>query len=148
MKITVLRQPSAQSSTVGKLSVDGVFACYTMEDQIREVPGQPVDAWKIKGETAIPAGRYVVTLEDSPHFGPATLTINQVPGYECIRMHAGNTSADTEGCLLLGMAATDHTLVGGTSRPAVTLVKGMVQTALNAGEPVTIEIFNPGAALG
>lgn len=144
MKITVQRQPSQQGATVGKLSIDGELACYTLEDQIREIPGQPVESWKIHGETAIPSGSYNVTMEDSPHFGPDTLTVNDVPGYECIRMHAGNTSADTEGCLLLGLAATDHSLVGGTSRPAVALIKGRVQAALAMGDNVVIEIINPG----
>lgn len=145
MIINVLRRPSAQGATIGKLSINGVFACYCLEDQIREVEGQPVESWKIHGKTAIPHGLYTVTLENSPHFGPDTLTINNVPGYTGIRMHAGNTAADTEGCLLLGMAATDHSLMGGTSRPAVAMVKGMVKTAIDAGEQVQIMILNPGA---
>ena len=60
-------------------------------------------------------------------------------------MHAGNTSEDTEGCILLGMQATEYSLIGGTSRPAVALVKGEVQRALERGETVTIDINNPGA---
>lgn len=143
MKLVVQRQPSAQGATIGRLSVNGVFACYTLEDWIREIPGQPVEKWKVKGATAIPQGKYNVTLEDSKRFGPSTLTINHVPGFSYIRMHSGNDKSHTDGCLLLGMEATDHTLVGGTSRPAVTLVKLMVLAALKAGEPVTIEIRNP-----
>ena len=98
MKITIQRAPSHGGATIGKLSIDGIMACYTLEDEVREVPGQPVSEWKIKGATAIPAGEYRVTLEDSGRFGPDTLTINNVPGFQYIRMHAGNTSADTEGC--------------------------------------------------
>lgn len=143
MKITVQRQPSQGGATIGKLSIDGEFACYTLEDEIREVEGEPVASWKIKGATAIPAGEYSVTLENSARFGADTLTINNVPGFVAIRMHAGNTSEDTEGCLLLGMAATGHSLQGGTSRPAVALIKSQVQRALIEGQTVMIEISNP-----
>lgn len=143
MQITIQRAPSQSGATIGKLSIDGIFACYTLEDQIREVQGEPVESWKVHGATAIPAGIYRVSLEMSGRFGPDTLTINDVPGFQSIRMHAGNTPADTEGCPLLGMQATDHSLIGGSSRPAVALVKGEVQRALASGETVSIEVLNP-----
>jgi hypothetical protein len=143
MILTLQRRPSVGGATIGKLSIDGTFACYSLEDQIREVPGQPVDSWKVHGQTAIPAGEYRVTLENSGRFGPDTLTINNVPGFKYIRMHAGNTAKDTEGCPLLGMQATDTTLIGGTSRPAVALVKGEVNRAITRGELIRIEIRNP-----
>lgn len=143
MKLTLQRRASKGGATIGKLFIDGVYACCTLEDEIREVKGQPVESWKVHGKTAIPAGDYLVTLEDSGRFGPDTLTINNVPGFKYIRMHAGNTSADTEGCPLLGMQATETTLIGGTSRPAVALVKGEVMRAITRGEKVTIEVRNP-----
>lgn len=142
MKLTLQRRDSVGGATIGKLYVDGVFCCHTLEDEVREVEGQPVDTWKIKGATAIPQGIYQVTLEDSMRFGPGTLSIGGVPGFQYIRMHAGNTSADTEGCLLLGMQATETTLVGGTSRPAVEVVKSYVRGALGRGEAVTLDISN------
>jgi hypothetical protein len=111
MKLTVIREPSQGGATIGKMFIDGVFACFTLEDEVREVEGQPVSEWKIKGATAIPAGSYRVTLEHSARFGPDTPTINDVPGFQYIRMHAGNTAADTEGCLLLGLFASKTTLL-------------------------------------
>ena len=143
MKITIARAPSQSGATMGKLSINGIFACYTLEDQIREVAGKPVEDWKVHGSTAIPTGTYRITLENSNRFGPDTLTVNNVPGFVGIRMHAGNTAEDTEGCPLLGMQATDHSLIGGTSRPAVALVKGEVQRAIARRELVTMEITNP-----
>lgn len=143
MKISVMRSPSQGGATIGKLFVDGAFKCHTLEDEIREVEGEPVEAWKIKGKTAIPAGSYRVSLEFSNRFGPDTLSIHDVPGFQYIRMHAGNTSADTEGCLLLGLQAGSASLIGGTSRPAVELVKGLVRAAIERGESVTIDISNP-----
>ena len=142
MKLTLNRKPSLGNSTMGALYIDGGFACYTLEDDVREVPGQPVSQWKIKGATAIPAGEYVVSLQYSPRFGPDTLTLHNVPGFEYIRMHAGNAHADTEGCILLGMRATDASLIGGTSRPAVQLVKSEVRAAIDRGEVVHITISN------
>ena len=143
MQITINRAPSVAGATIGKLSIDGTFACYTLEDQIREVLGQPVASWKVYGKTAIPAGSYRITLETSNRFGPNTLTVNKVPGFEGVRIHAGNTPADTDGCPLLGMRATESSLIGGTSVPAVFLVKGEVQRAIARGELVTLEINNP-----
>jgi hypothetical protein len=145
MKLVVQRGPSYQHATIGKLYIDGHYACCTLEDQIREVEGVPVDEWKVHGNTAIPAGTYRVTLEYSGRFGVDTLTINDVPGFKYIRIHAGNTHDDTEGCILVGMAATDHSLVGGTSRPALSLLKSQVQRAIAEGDTVTIEINNPTA---
>lgn len=143
MKLSIQRRPSVGGATIGKLRIDGEFACYTLEDEIREVAGVPVGNWKIKGHTAIPAGLYIVALENSMRFGPSTLTIHDVPGFTHIRMHAGNIATDTEGCPLLGMQATEISLVAGTSRPAVNLVKAEVAKALQRGEKVTIDISNP-----
>jgi hypothetical protein len=142
MKMSLQRRASLGGATVGALTIDGVHACYTLEDEVREVPGVPVLNWKIKGSTAIPAGLYHITLELSPRFGPDTLTINGVVGFSGVRIHAGNTSADTEGCILLGTRATQASLVGGTSREAVALVKLLVKAAITRGERVTLNIIN------
>lgn len=143
MKLELKRNHSFAGATIGKLDIDGVFACFTLEDEIREVPGVPVEKWKVKGRTAIPQGTYRVSLEYSPRFGVDTPTINNVPGFVGIRMHAGNTSEDTEGCPLLGMRATECSLIGGTSRPAVRLVKQELLQAVERGESISITIVNP-----
>jgi hypothetical protein len=68
------------------------------------VPEDPPQAVKIKGQTRIPAGRYRLTLEDSPKFTPKyghkMLTVCDVPNFEGIRVHKGNTPADTMGCIM------------------------------------------------
>jgi hypothetical protein len=129
------------------LSIDGIIICHTLEDEVREVIGQPVDVWKVHGQTAIPSSQfcgrdYVVTLEQSPRFGADTITIHNVPGFVGVRVHAGNDTSDTEGCPLLGMQVNALGIVGGTSRPAVALVKGRIAQALNLGEQVTLAISN------
>ncbi len=147
MKIEIRRNPSNAVCTIGKLYIDGVFTCHTLEDVVREVVGQPVSTWKIKGQTAIPSTLYtgydyLVTLQHSNRFGVDTITINDVPGFTSIRAHAGNQASDTEGCPLLGMSASATGIVAGTSRPAVALVKGRIAEALNAGDTVTLSITN------
>ena len=148
-KFTLQRTHSKGPATFGKLYADGVFVCYTLEDEIREQSG-PVADWKIKTATAIPStlhtGKpYPLTMELSNRFGPDTLTVRDVPGFVGVRMHAGNTPADTEGCPLLGMAINDVGIVGGTSRPAVQAVKALVQAAIKAGRACTLEVINPTA---
>ena len=142
MKLRIDRAPTFGGATIGLLYADDKFLSYTLEDEVRERQGVPVANWKIKGATAIPSGEYRVTLENSNRFGPDTLTINDVKGFSYIRMHAGNSQADTEGCPLLGLKVTEVSIVAGTSRPAVWLVRAAVRAALAAGELVTIDINN------
>jgi hypothetical protein len=143
MKLTLQRtSPAGRPMTFGKLLAGGQFVCYTLEDEVREIEGQPAADWKIKGATAIPSGEYRITLENSPRFGPNTLTVHNVPGFVGVRIHAGNTVADTEGCPLLGMAVNAHGIVGGTSGPAVKLVKQAVGDAIARGELVLMDVVN------
>jgi len=95
MKLTLKREPSTTKSTPGKLYVDGVFECYTLEDVVRPS--------KIYGETAIPAGTYKVIINMSNRFKRLLPLLLNVPNYEGIRIHPGNTDKDTEGCILPGV---------------------------------------------
>lgn len=144
MLLTLQRvTPAGAPRTFGLLlGSDGRQICHTLEDEVRELPGTPVAEWKVKGATAIPAGRYRVTLEYSPRFGADTLTVNAVPGFEGVRMHAGNDENDTEGCPLLGLEVCAAGIVGGTSRPAVLKVKQLVQAAIARGETVFLDVVN------
>src|SRR5271166_6484158 len=102
MELLVQREPSTLQSTPGTLSIDGVFECYTLEDVVREVPGQPVSTWKIQNKTAIPIGSYQVIIDFSNRFQRQMPHVLNVSGFDGIRIHSGNTAADTDGCLLLG----------------------------------------------
>lgn len=143
MKLTLQRDRLLPTRTFGRLIADGTELCKTLEDAVREIPGKSVATWKIKGETAIPTGEYRITLDPSPRFGPQTLTVNDVPGFVGVRMHAGNTEADTEGCPLLGFELTDSGIKGGTSRAAVDLVRRVVIDAIARGEVVLMDVRNP-----
>jgi hypothetical protein len=124
MELKLTRTKFLKTHTVGQLYIDGDFFCFTLEDVVREIKDQPVEKWKIKNETAIPKGRYKVTLVNSPKFGPDTPSLSNVPGFSYIRIHAGNTDKHTEGCLLLGYKLNDANIIQpGTTRPAVADLK-------------------------
>ena len=138
MKLRLERQPSAHGATIGELTVDMVFECYTLEDEVREIEGQPVEAWKVKGQTAIPRGSYNVVVSLSGRFNRDLPLLESVPGFAGIRIHPGNTSADTEGCILPGKGHTDRTVT--ESRAAFNALFDKIKAALDAGDSVTIEI--------
>jgi hypothetical protein len=84
-----------------RLTTSALFVGRTLYGFVPEDPPREV---KVKGQTRIPAGRYRLTLEDSPKFTPKyghkMITVNGVPGFEGIRIHRGNSPADTMGCVL------------------------------------------------
>ena len=116
MILTLRRIAKKPDYTIGKLYIDGEYFCDTLENPDRGLrQGQSVDAlrcMKIKGSTAIPAGRYKITLcVVSPKFGNRTQykriggrlpRLLDVPAYDGVLIHIGNTAKDTEGCILVG----------------------------------------------
>jgi hypothetical protein len=110
MLIEVKRFDFKDTYTVGRMYLNDVYFCYTLEDVVRE-------GKKVNGQTAIPAGTYDVIVDYSVRFGKPMPHILNVPNFTGVRIHAGNTSKDTEGCILLG-----HTYAGkdfiGNSRTA------------------------------
>lgn len=97
MQINVRRTFKGPDYTIGKLYMDGHYLCDTLEDTVRPA------GTKIAGKTAIPAGTYRVKKTMSPRFKKILPEIMNVPGYTGVRIHAGNTATDTDGCLLLGL---------------------------------------------
>lgn len=138
MHIRIIREPTINRTTLGVVFIDGRFLSFSLEDAVREIPGQPVQAWKVRGETAIPAGRYRVRFTFSPRFQRRMLELVDVPGFSGIRIHPGNTARDTEGCLLLGVQRADARLVNSTA--AVRALEAAVDAA---DEDVWITIENP-----
>jgi hypothetical protein len=96
MELQLVRFLKSERRTIGRLSIDGESFCYTLEDTVRPL-GQ-----KVPGETAIPEGRYDIAMTYSPRFKVVLPLLLKVPGFEGVRIHAGNTEADTEGCILVG----------------------------------------------
>lgn len=140
MKITVERFEFGSNDTLGKLSIDGKFICYTIEDEKREV--------KVKGETCIPNGTYKVSKRHSPKFSPKfghdMLWIKDVPGFEFILIHTGNTEKDTEGCLIVGMriGSLDGKRAVLDSKTAYNKIYPLISGAIDRGEEVTISYMD------
>jgi len=121
--------------------VDGHYECFGLEDAIREQPGQPVRAWKVPGRTAIPAGRYDLVITHSTRFKQRLPLLLEVPGFEGIRIHPGNTIEDTAGCLLPGRLRAAQRV--GESRHAFDRLFRKIDDALTAGGRVVVRIENP-----
>lgn len=140
MTLLVLREPSSATTTLGCLFVDGRWHSFTCEDVVREVPGQPVTAWKVPGQTAIPAGTYPCVLSQSPRFARVLPEVRSVPGFTGVRIHAGNTAADSEGCLLVGFERGADRIL--KSRPALESLMALMESAAARREPVRLTIRN------
>ena len=105
MLIEVKRFEFKDTHTVGKMYVDGIYECYTLEDAIR-------NGTKIIGKTAIPIGEYKLIIDASTRFKQNMPHILDVPDFTGVRIHSGNTSADTDGCILLGSTWAGKDFIG------------------------------------
>ena len=103
MILRLTRLGTVNEATPGFLTVEGRFLCWTLEDRVREQAGVPVERWKVPGKTAIPVGTYPLRVTWSPRFKTMLPHVDRVPGFSGIRIHAGNTVEDTEGCILVGL---------------------------------------------
>jgi hypothetical protein len=130
MKIEVFRQPSDDVCTLGELVINGTHECYTLEDVVRP------DGEKVFGKTAIPYGTYLVVATFSQHFQRDLPLLVNVPNFSGVRIHPGNTAADTEGCLLVGETKGYDAI--SQSRFAFDKLFRKIRDALDHGEEVTI----------
>jgi hypothetical protein len=129
MKLELKRKVFTDNSTIGEITIDDVFQCFTLEDMVRPE--------KIKNKTAIPAGNYEVAVTFSNRFQKLLPLLFNVPNFEGVRIHPGNTAADTEGCILVGKSKAKDFV--GESRAAFASLFDKIQTALQ-NEKVFIEI--------
>ena len=98
---------------IGDLFIDGEFFCYTLEDERR------ADGVKVYGETAIPTGTYNIKVTKSNRFKRLMPLLLDVPLFKGIRIHGGNTSKDTLGCILVAFN-TDYKKIWGTAEKYLT----------------------------
>lgn len=144
MDLTLCRYGHGSDSTGDLLLVNGEFFGYGLEDEGREI--------KVSGETRIPAGRYEIKLRDEggltkkyAHkyiFHRGMLHLQDVPGFEWIYIHTGNTDDHTDGCILVGYSASvrkqEHTI--GRSVEAYTDLYQLILLAIDQGESIFITI--------
>jgi hypothetical protein len=122
-------------STIGKLYTNGTFVCYTLEDCDRYLEDGGV---KVQSKTAIPRGLYNMIVNFSERFQKKMPLILNVPGFTGIRLHSGDSVADTDRCVLVGMnKAVDGVL---ESRDAITIVTALIDKSITNGKSITIEV--------
>ena len=130
MNLLLKRDPSSRACTLGSLYCEDALFCFTLEDVVR--------AEKIPGESAIPAGAYRVVIDESARFKRRMPHILDVPGFEGIRIHAGNVAADTRGCVLVGLSRNaDHLY---HSRVAFEKLFDLLDSTLSTGEGVSLTV--------
>ena len=146
MKLTVVRHQFGTDATNGMLFINGIFECYTLEDQYQAV--------KVMHETCIPEGTYDINFRKTggfhakyseryknAHYG--MLHIQDVPNFTYILIHTGNTDEHTSGCLIVGETQQDLEISKdgfiGSSAVAYKKMYSKVANQLLQGKKVTIE---------
>lgn len=135
MNLVLLRKLMGDHSTIGELSINGVFECYTLEDICRP------NGIKVYGETAIPDGTYEVAVTWSPRFQRMLPLLMQVNGYVGVRIHPGNKSSDTEGCILVGSSMRGHDWIG-SSQVTFKALFAKIEQAKAIGEHIYLKVIN------
>lgn len=153
MKIKVERKWKKETYTIGRLYINGEFFCNTLEDTDRELkqsdPITTIQKNKVYGETAIPTGKYKIEMNVvSPKYsavkwyqdlckGKMPRLLN-VPCFEGVLIHPGNTPLDTFGCILVGENKVKGKLIN--SRETFKNLYKQLRTAADNKEEITIEI--------
>ena len=141
MRLTLVRRWNKKDYCIGDLYINGKWFCNVLEDRDRglddSMSEDEIKQIKIKGETAIPTGIYTVLLTYSPKYKKIMPLINNVKGYSGIRIHSGNSSKDTEGCLLVGK----NTVVGRLTDSRNTFNALFKRLQQKGSNKITIEIY-------
>lgn len=142
MKLELIRDSSDKQRTLGHINLDTQRQCYTVEDEYRAV--------KVMDETRIPEGTYAIKLRTvgrfhekflekfGAHFHRGMLWLQDVPGFEFILIHTGNTDGDTSGCIIVGEQRLPTGV--GASAAAYKALYPKVRDAILRGEATTITI--------
>lgn len=143
MKLGLHRKYKKQNYTIGQLFINGELFCNTIEDRDRGLDASmsigEIQSKKLYTETAIPTGTYRVTLTYSNKFKRILPLINNVKGFEGIRIHRGNTAKDSAGCPIVGLN-TKKGMVTNSTEYEKKLID-ILTKAKNKGEEITIEIY-------
>jgi hypothetical protein len=145
LEFSLVRKWFLPTYTIGKLSVDGNYLCDTLEDVVRDLHDINHDGdfndlgeGKVYGETAIPYGRYQIEFTYWSKHSRMVPILRNVPGFTGILIHGGVTSADTQGCILVG----ENKIKGGLlySRYWCNNIELLIREALAEKKEVWIKI--------
>lgn len=142
MELRLERRFRSSNYCIDKLYINNKYFSDVLEDPDRGLTDsmslEEIKRIKVKGNTCIPYGTYNVTITYSPRFKKNLPLLNNVKGFDGIRIHSGNTPKDTEGCLLPGFNRVKGQVLD--SRVTTNKLIAQIQQALNKGEKVTIQI--------
>lgn len=141
MELLVERLWPKKEYTVGRLYVDGKMFCNTLEDKIIDVNKNGKfdgEEQKVYGKSAIPYGTYKVIYSWSPRFGRELPRLLNVPHFDGILIHPGNTATDSAGCILVGKNTSKGRL--SESRYTSDELNKVIFQAQKRGESITITI--------
>lgn len=140
MELVLERETFDPEFTLGCLYGFGQRLCYTCEDCVRgDGNAETVLQWKIPGKSAIPYGRYKVVITYSQRFQKHLPLLLDVPGFAGVRLHGGNSSEDSSGCPLLGLALTRNGVK--TCAPAVKKVMDLIQESQKRSEEIWLTVM-------
>lgn len=143
MKILVKRIAKRPTYTIGKMYLDGKYFCDTLEDTDRSISqSTPIDTIKkvkLPNNTAIPTGTYKVIVNVSPKFKRLLPRLLNVPGFDGVLIHRGNTDKDTSGCILIGENKVVGRVINSTGYEAKLV--SILNKAQDNKENITIEIM-------
>ena len=132
MKLDLIRELGTKGYTFGAIVVNGIYECHTLEDEVRDE--------KVYGQTAIPPGTYAVIISFSPRFQRDLPLLVGVPHFEGVRIHPGNTAADTHGCILPGRTRDVENGTVGASRVAFNALYEKLLDAWTRHESIWITV--------
>lgn len=143
MNILIKRFAKKNNYTIGRMYLNNEYFCDTLEDKDRgltqDLSRSVILKIKIPNETAIPLGIYKVALIKSPKFGRVLPRLLDVPGFEGILIHRGNTNKDTSGCILVGENKAVGKVLNSTYYE--NKIVEVLSKVIAKGEFVTIEII-------
>lgn len=142
MEILLIRENFTEEYTEGKMFIDGVYTCDTIEDCDRglnmDMSEDEILKKKVYGKTAIPIGRYKIIIDYSNKYGKMLIHILNVKGFDGIRIHSLNEASQSLGCIGPGVKTAPGWV--SKSRDTYKIIHSKVEEALNRGEEVFITI--------
>lgn len=138
MRLLLTRVFFLPDRTIGRLFIDDIYFCDTLEDKNRDINHNGKfdnEESKVYGETCIPFGEYKVEVTYSPKFKRELPILLDVPNFEGIRIHRGNYIKDTLGCILVGDINKDNNLINSTK------TENNLVSILKKEKEITLEII-------